>query len=195
MRKPHGSSNNRTRCLVRCGLDRRQDHHLFPGRRSGFAGGTPRERCRIGGVHVGGGRGELGGAGIDALEDGAHSERNSFLLDRVVRNSGELGKASIRKAHGLEATQRAGAGRQTLGLDIRLRLDDAADLGQKPGIDLAGGMDVLVREAEAHRLGHFEQTVRRWRAECGTDRALVVALAETFDRDLVEACQAGFERP
>ena len=52
----------------------------------------------------------------------------------------------------------------------------------------------------AHRLRHFQQTVRRRRAESGADGGLVVGVIdalgriETLDGDFVEAGQAGFQR-
>ena len=41
----------------------------------GFVGGRAGERRLVGRIHVGGGRGELGGAGVDALEHRPHAER------------------------------------------------------------------------------------------------------------------------
>ena len=94
----------------------------------------------------------------------------------------------------LEPAERAGGFRQALVADLGLGLDDAAHLRQEPRIDLAGGVDLLVGEAEPHRLRDLEHAVLRRRAERGADRVLVVALAEARDGDLVEAGEAGFQR-
>src|SRR5437763_66064 len=77
--------------------------------------------------------------------------------------------------------------------DLALHLDDAAHLAEEPRIDLAGGEDLLVAPAESHRLRYLQQPVRRRCAQRGADRVLVVATAETFDLDLVESSQSGFE--
>src|SRR5262249_17855079 len=82
--------------------------------------------------------------------------------------------------------------RQALGGDLRLGFDQPADLAQEPRVDLAGAMDVLVGETKPHGLRHFEQALGRGRAERGAHRVLVVALAESLDRDLVEAGEAVF---
>ena len=71
--------------------------------------------------------------------------------------------------------------------DLGFHVDDAAHLGEEPGIDLAGIEDLLVGPAEPHRLRHLQDAVRRRRAERGADRVLVVAAAEPVDLDLVEA--------
>ncbi len=108
-------------------------------------------------------------------------------------NPGQLAEPGVGKAHGLETAQGAGGRRQAPGADFRLGFDEAADLAQEPGVDLAGTMDVLVGETQPHGLRHFEQALGRGRAERGAHRVLVVALAEPLDRDLVEPGEAVFE--
>ena len=57
-------------------------------------------------------------------------------------------------------------------------IDDLLDLADKPGIDAAGIVDLLLVEAESERLRHLEQPVRGGRAERGADHVLVVTLTE-----------------
>ena len=167
-----------------------EDHDLLLVRRRRLVGGRARERRLVGRIHVGGGRGELGRAGVDALEHRPHAERAPRRRDLGLGAAGEHGEPRVGEAHRLEPAERARRGRQALGLDLGLGLDDAAHLRQEPGIDLAGGVDLLVGEAEPHRLRDLQQAVRRRRAERRADRVLVVALAEALDGDLVEAGQA-----
>src|ERR1700716_3152893 len=44
---------------------------------------------------------------------------------------------------------------------------------QNPGVDFAGGEDLVIAPAEPHRLRDLQQTIRRRRAERGADRVLV----------------------
>ena len=56
-----------------------EDHDLLLVGRRGLVGGRAGERRLVGRIHVGGGRGELGGAGVDALEHRPHAERAAPL--------------------------------------------------------------------------------------------------------------------
>ena len=64
-----------------------------------LVGGRARERRLVGRVHVGGGRGELGRAGVDALEDRAHAQRVARRAHLVLALAGELGEARVGEAH------------------------------------------------------------------------------------------------
>ena len=130
------------------------------------------------------------------LNTGRTPSARRCLRHRLGRHAPvSLPQARIGETHRLErAATRRPSSAGPLSLISRLGLDDAADLGQEPGIDLAGGVDLLVGETEPHRLRDLEQAVGRGRAERGADRVLVVALAEALDRDLVEAGEAGLER-
>ena len=75
-----------------------------------------------------------------------------------------------------------------------LGVDDGADLAQEPRVDRARIVDLLVAEAEPHRLRDVKDTVGRGRAERGADRILVIALAEPVDGDLIEPGEPGFQR-
>ena len=98
----------------------------------------------VGGVHVGGGRGELGRAGVDALEDGPHAEREALLAHLGFGQAGELGEPRVGEAHGLQLRRCSAVPGKPCALHARLGVDDLLDAGEEPGIDLAGGVDLLV---------------------------------------------------
>ena len=163
-------------------------------RRRRLVRGAAGKRHLIGRIHVSGRRGEFGGAAVDPFEHRPHAECAATRRDLVDRKAGEPAEPSVGEAHGFEPAQRCGRRRQSLGANLGLGFDDAADLRQEPRIDPAGGMDLLIAHAEPHGLRHFEDAVGRGRAERGADGVLVVALAEALDRDLVESAQPGLER-
>src|SRR5262249_5256831 len=114
-----------------------ENYDLLARARRRLVGGAPIERRLVGAVHVSGGRGELGGAWVDAFECGTHAERAPSRRDFAGGLPGELREARIGEAHGLEPPQRRAALRQTLRPDFRLRVDDAADLREEPRVDAA----------------------------------------------------------
>ena len=75
-------------------------------------------------------------------------------------------------------------------MHARLHVDDLLDARQEPGVDVAGGVDLLVLEAEPHGLRHLEQALGRRHAQLGADDVLVVAGAEPLEGDIVEAGEA-----
>ncbi len=158
------------------------------------------ERCLVGRVHVGGRRGELGRAGVDALKHWPHAELAAFCHHRLGIATGQLGKALVGKAHGLEATEGAGRSRQAFRANFGFGFHQPADFRHEPGVDAAGAVDQLIARAEADRLRDLEQPIGCRRAERGADRGLVVGVVdafcgvEAFDRHLVEAGEAGLER-
>ena len=168
------------------------DDLLRVGRRA-FVGQRARERRLIGRIHIGGGRGELGRAGVDALEHRANPERLALRRHLGLGGLGQHRQPRVGKAHRLQGPHAERMRGQAALLDLAFHLDDAAHLGEEPGIDLAGGEDLLVAPAEPHRLRDLQQAVRRRRAQGGADRVLVVAAAEAFDLDFVEPGQAGLE--
>src|SRR5439155_15602847 len=107
---------------------------------------------------------------------------------------GELGQARVGKAHALEASQCSRAPRQSLVPYLRLRLDEFADLGQKPGVDFARAVNVLIGKTKPHGLCYFEQSFRGRRTERRAHRVLVVSVPDAFDRDLVEPGEAVLQR-
>ena len=175
------------------------DDLLFVGRRRLIDHRAVKRRL-VGRIHISGGRGEFGGAGVDALEHRPHAERAALFHHRLGGIAGELAEAGVGKAHGLEPAEGAGGGRQALGLDLGFGLHQRADLGQEPRIDAAGIVDQLVAGAEPHGLRDLEQAVRRRRAERGADGGLVVGVVdalgriEALDGDFVEAGEAGLQR-
>ena len=80
------------------------------------------ERRLVGRIHVGGRRGELGGAGVDALEHRPHAERAAFARDTVSAACRSACRAGRRKSP-CAFSRRNGAGglRQALRLDLRPR--------------------------------------------------------------------------
>ena len=125
----------------------------------GLAGRGAGERRLVGRIHVGGGRGELGGAGVDALEHRPHAERAAARAHIVGRRPVSLPSGASEKPIALSRRSAARALRQALGLDLGFLVDDAADLRQEPRIDLAGGEDLVVRQAVPHRLRDLEEAV------------------------------------
>src|SRR5471032_2451804 len=142
-----------------------QDHHFFLVRGSGLIRRLACERRLVGRIHIRGGRGELGSAGVDALEDRPHAERVAFLRYRFGSGRCELSEAGVGKSHGLEPAERAGRSWQTLFADLRLGIDEFTHLAYEPRVDPARGVDFLVGEAKPHGLRYFEDAVGRGRAE------------------------------
>ena len=75
-----------------------EDDDLLLVRRRGLVGGAAGERRLVGRIHVGGGRGEFGGAGIDALEHRAHAERAARVRQPRRRRCRSAGRAARRKS-------------------------------------------------------------------------------------------------
>ena len=63
------------------------DDLLLVGGRAPRRRSAARERRLVGRIHVGGGRGELGGAGVDPLEHRPHAERAAALASPRRRNA------------------------------------------------------------------------------------------------------------
>ena len=124
------------------------------------AGGTDEGRL-IGRIHIGGGRRELGGAGVDALEDRADVQPVAQFRNFLRTLAGQRREARIRKAHGLQHAQVGGIFRQAVFADAGFHVDDVLQLRDKPGIDLAAFMYFFRRHAEAQSLSHHAQTIRR----------------------------------
>ena len=154
------------------------------------------ERRLVGRIHVGGRRGELGGAGVDALEDRAHVERVAHARRPRLRLARRASRAARRKSPSPSAAAASsGARGQAVGLD-RASVSTMPRISrEEPRIDLCRPRR-SARRSKPSRIAcaTLQQAVRRRRAERGADRVLVVALAEALDRDFVEAGQAGLER-
>ena len=81
-------------------------------------------------------------------------------------------------------------GGQALGLHLRLGGHDALNLADEPGVELAGGVDLVDAESGAEGLGHRQDAVGRGRRE-GRDMGLGRAVAG--DRQLVQPGKAGLK--
>ena len=163
-------------------------------RRTG-AGCGP-ERGRIGRVHVGGRRGELGGAGVDALVDRPNAERVARRPDLALALPRQRGEPRVGKASGLEPAHVMGVLGQAVRLHLALEPDDLFEPVDEPGVDAAGLENLGLRHAAAQRLADDKQAIRRRQAERGAQHVAVLAwvAGETLDFDLVEPVEAGLER-
>ncbi len=91
-----------------------EDDHFFAIRELGLVAVIAGKADFVGRVHVGGGRGELGRAGIDALEDRLDLQLVAGFAHLVFGAAGEVGQACIGKAHGLEHAEVGGILRQAV---------------------------------------------------------------------------------
>ena len=173
-----------------------EDDDLLAVGRARLVLGRAGEGRLVGRVHVGGGRGELGGGGVDALIDRVDVERFAQGAHVLGQLAGEFGEPLVGKAHGLDAAQDLGLFGQAEVADLLFGVDDALDLLEEPHVDVAGVVDVLEAHAEPHGFGDVEQPVGRGDGDGGADGVAVLVLveAEAGDADLVEAGEAGFER-
>ena len=162
--------------------------------RTRLAGHRAGEGRFVGRIHIGRRRGEFGRAGIDALEHGPHAEAVAQRPHLGLGTAGERREARIGKARGLQHAQIGGIGRQAMGPDARLEIDDFLQAIDVPMVDLARLVDSIVVHAEPQRLRDDEQPVGRGCAERATHDIHVVADAEPLDFDLVEAGQSGLQR-
>jgi hypothetical protein len=74
-----------------------EDDHLAPVGRDRLAFRRLDVLALVAGIHIGRGRGELGGAGVDALVDRAHLEIEPQLLHRIGRGAGEFRRRASEK--------------------------------------------------------------------------------------------------
>ena len=124
----------------------------------------------VGGIHVGGGGGELGSAGIHPLEHGAHVERMPVHAHRGLRRPEQLGQApvgealALERAHGLGVQILQGAAGKSA-----LLAHDVLDLGQEPGIDAGVLVHLFQAHALAQGLGHVPQAAGTGVGQLGLD--------------------------
>ena len=171
-----------------------EDDDLLALRRVGFASGLAGERRLVGRVHVGRGRSELGGAGVDALEHRLNAEPPASRGDVGLGLAGKRREARVREAARLQGSHIARVRRQAVRAHLALKRDDLGDPLEEPGVDLAALVDLLDAHPQAHRLRHVEQAVGRRLADRGAQHVVVVAVAKPVDLDLVEPVEAGLER-
>jgi len=172
-----------------------QDDRLSPRGRIGLALRRPAQSAGlIGRIHVRRDGCELGRAAVDTFEHGTDAQRVPGVADVFLSLMGQGGETGIGETHRLEAMQGGRIGGNAVILDVRLFLNDGLDLAQEPGIVGTGSVDFLDAEAMTERLGYDTQTVRGGlpeRANGGS--APVLTAVRTFDGDLVQSAQAGFE--
>uniref|UniRef100_A0A0N4ZAR3 NAD-specific glutamate dehydrogenase n=1 Tax=Parastrongyloides trichosuri TaxID=131310 RepID=A0A0N4ZAR3_PARTI len=175
-----------------------QDDDLLAIRGGGLAGRDLAQGAGlIGRIHIGGGGGELGGAGVDALEHRAHVKGAAGLADLALGVAGQLGQARVGEALGLQLAEVGRLGRQALDADMAFGAHDVGDLAQEPRLIRTGGVDLLDRQAVAEGLGDDADAVRRRLAQGadhrGLDRGVVLGAGHAVDLDVVEADLAGLQ--
>ena len=87
---------------------------------------------------------ELGGAGVDALEDRRDAQVLAGGADVGFGAAGELGQPGVGEAKHLEAAQSAFGQWQAVLADLCFGLDDFADAGKEPRVELGDRLDVVV---------------------------------------------------
>mmetsp|Transcript_25250 Transcript_25250/g.75010 ORF Transcript_25250/g.75010 Transcript_25250/m.75010 type:complete len:998 (+) Transcript_25250:65-3058(+) len=100
-----------------------------------------------------GGR-ELGGHGVDLLDEGGHAHRLAQRADLELGRAGELRHLRVREARLFGLQHRAGGQRlwRVLGEDLA-HVVDPLELPQEPGVDGGERLDPVHRVAALHRLG------------------------------------------
>ena len=168
-----------------------KDNHLFRIRRPRFAFHIAHRGGLVGGIHIGGLRFEFGGTGVDAFEGCDHAQIAPRAADLRLFTAGQGGKAGIGKAHHLQFAQAICIERQARAAHFGFHVDDFADAGQEPRIKRRNVVDLVVRQPVAHGLGDDAQTVWGLLGQRLGDRG---PLWRAFNRDLVKAREAGFQR-
>ncbi len=141
----------------------------------------------VGGVHVGGLRRELGGAGVDALVDRPHAQLVAARADRGLVGPEQPRQAAIRKSLRLQIPDFLdGQARQRASLEGPLAGDDLLDLRQEPRIDRRLLEDLVEAHADPERVGDVEEPLGAGLADL-LDDLLAVARARR------EAVDAGLE--
>ena len=152
---------------------------------------APRGRLRlalllVGRVEVGGGGGELGGAGVDPLEDRSDAERVAVRAQVVLADADEAGEPRVGEAAALERAQARGVERgEALRGDGLLLLHQLLDLREEPGVDVRQLLHPLEGPARAQRVGDVQQAVRARHAQL---------LREAGHGDVVERLPDGRRR-
>ena len=96
---------------------------------------------------------ELGAAGVDSLEDGPHPLAVTHLPDLVLAGLPKTGEPAIREARLLRGPKPGGALLRGGGGQVRLHLDDVAQVAEEPRVDLRATVDLLEAHAASERLG------------------------------------------
>ena len=120
-----------------------EHHHRLPVRGRSLVLGLH------GGVVVGGGRGELGGTGVDALEGGGEAEPLPRLRDRRRRDAGQLGDPPVGERHALGGDEGFVV---EAAPECLLHADQGSDAIDEPRCDGAAAAHLLHRVPLAQRL-------------------------------------------
>ena len=115
----------------------------------------------VGGVVVRGAGGELGGTGVHRFEHRVDPQRLAVVAHLQLVAAGGPGDLAVGEAQLLELQQRLGLQiRQgAAAQQARFRLEDAAQLGQKPRVDRRDAVDVGVAVAGHHRRAHRKDAI------------------------------------
>ena len=168
-----------------------EDDHLLAVGGPGLAFDLAHHRDFVGRVHVGRLGLEFGGTGVDPLEHRGHAEVEPCAAHVGLVAAGELAEPGVGEAELLERAQALGRHRQPVAADLRLGVDDLADAGEEPGVELGDGEDLGVGQPLAHRLGDHPDAVGRLHRQRLHHRGLV---RRALDIDLVETGEPGFHR-
>ncbi len=94
------------------------------------------------------------------LEDGPHPLAAAHLPDLVLAALPETRESAIREARLLRGPKPGGALLRGGGSEVRLHLDDVAQVAQEPGVDLRAPVDLLEAHTAPERLGDGPGTTR-----------------------------------
>ena len=140
----------------------------------------------IGGVHIRGGGGKLGGAGVHPLVDRAHPEAVAVLPHLRFRHRQQHCQPLVREALALEREHAAMVDvREVDRFQAVFRLHQVLDLYQEPGIDARVAVHVLHRHAGAEGIRHVPDTLRLGIGQFGYQ--LLVGLGAVDVDDVLEA--------
>ena len=171
-----------------------QNHHFAPAAGRCLALWRLAKRGLVSRIHIGGGRGEFGSAGVDALINRVQAQGGAPGANRCLVGSGEQRQAGVGKAHCLDLAEIVDVIGQTMGAHPVFDVDNFLNPVDIPRVDAAKGKNFIVGKAPAQRLGQHQNAVRGCGAKGGAHRIDVVAVLGAGDLDLVKAGEANFKR-
>jgi len=114
----------------------------------------------VGGVHIGGGGGELRGAGVDTLVHRTHAELVAPVAQHALAHADQMGQTAIGEALALELVHdRLVQAVDALGTHLFFQRDQFLDLHQEPGVDLGQTVHLLHAHAGAEGIAHVPQAL------------------------------------
>jgi len=138
----------------------------------------------VGRIHVGRGRREFAGAGVNAFIHRMNAKFVACCGDLGLGLPGQLGQALVGEPHRLQPPQRTGFVRQAAGGDTAFRRYDLFQLAQVPRVEFAGIVDVLDRQPSAQSLCRHQDPIRPRGRQRGAER---IRSAVARRLDLVQA--------